>query len=117
MQTECEIQTDVQPELPPVETEVLSAQTETAPPTPAPSARKRRRRTWLGFGRDIFLYMVAYVVISGISIGPFFWVWFGAMYADGPKWIARVYMPLAILCELCPPLSRLVNAWVNWWIL
>jgi hypothetical protein len=78
---------------------------------------KRRRRTWIGFFRDLFLYCVLYLVISGISIGPMFWVWFGAAYADGPKWVYRVYQPLALLCEICPPLGRLINAWVNWWIL
>lgn len=84
---------------------------------PEPMPAKRRQRTWRGFFRDIFLYLIVYVIVSGISIGPLFWIWFGAIYADGPKWFARLYLPLAFLCEICPPLGRLVNAWVNWWIL
>jgi hypothetical protein len=83
-----------------------------------PSVAKPRKRSWRKFARDLFLYVVAYVVISGIAIGPLFWVWFGDVYVyDGSKWIARIFLPLALLCELIPPLSWLVNAWVNWWIL
>jgi hypothetical protein len=78
---------------------------------------KRRRRTWAGFFRDICVYIMAYVVVSGVLIGPMFWTWYGAVYVDGPKWIAKFFLPLAVLCEIFPPLSWLVNAWVNWWIL
>lgn len=78
---------------------------------------KRKRRTWAGFFRDICFYILAYVVVSGILIGPMFWTWYGAVYVDGPKWVAKFFLPLALLCEICPPLSWLVNAWVNWWIL
>lgn len=87
-----------------------------AAPKPNPPA-KRRRRSWWGFFRDVFLYILIYIVVSAISIGPLFWTWFGAVYCDGPKWIARLYLPLALACEICPPLSWLVNAWINWWIL
>lgn len=78
---------------------------------------KKAKRSWRSFFRDLFLYFVVYLVISGLSIGPLFWVWFGAVYVDGPKWFARLYMPLAFLCEICPPLGWLVNSWINWWIL
>jgi hypothetical protein len=92
-------------------------------PTPAltassePSQPKRRKRTWRTFVRDIGLYFALYILISGILIGPLFWVWFSAVYVDGPKWVARLYVPLVLLCEIFPPLGWLVNAWVNWWIL
>ena len=78
---------------------------------------KNRKRTWRGFVRDLTIYFLTYLFISGLTIGPMFWTWYGAMYADGPKWIARFYFPLAFLCEICPPLARLINAWINWWIL
>ncbi len=81
---------------------------------PAP---RRKKRTWRGFVRDVFLYFLVYLIVSGVSIGPMFWVWYGAMFADGPKWVARFYLPLAFLCEICPPLCRIINDWVNWWIL
>jgi len=84
--------------------------------TTAP-AKSKRRRTWGRFFFDISLYLCLYIVISAVSIGPFFWHWFGAVYCDGPKWIARFYMPLGIACEFCPPLDWAVNAWIRWWIL
>lgn len=76
-----------------------------------------RKRTWRGFVRDLAIYSLAYLIISGVTIGPMFWTWYAAMYADGPKWVARLYFPLACLCEICPPLARLINAWIDWWIL
>lgn len=82
-----------------------------------PVTSRRRRRTWRGFFRDVFVYLMIYVVVSSVLIGPMFWTWYGAVYVDGPKWIAKFFLPLALLCELFPPLSWLVNAWVNWWIL
>ena len=75
------------------------------------------KRSWFGFFRDILIYFTVYLVVSGVTIGPFFWYWYGAVHADGSPWIARFYQPLAFLCEICPPLGRLINAWVNWWIL
>jgi hypothetical protein len=77
----------------------------------------RKKRTWRGFVRDLFLYFLTYLIISGILIGPMFWIWYGSMFTDGPKWIARFFLPLAFLCEICPPLCRIINDWVNWWIL
>ena len=50
------------------------------------------------------------------TIGPFFWFWFEACYVGGPVWIAKFYTPLVWLCDHCPPLSWLVNQYVNWWI-
>ena len=75
------------------------------------------KRSWRGFFRDLLIYFLVYLVVSGITIGPFFWSWYGAVHADGSKWIARFYQPLAFLCEICPPLRRLINYWINWWIL
>lgn len=101
----------------------ISATTPPLPEADAPAEKGaaqpkgRRRRTWFRFFADIVLYLFIYVVVAGVSIGPLFWVWFGAVYVNGPKWFARLYLPLALLCEICPPLSWLVNAWINWWIL
>lgn len=95
------------------------------PPTAVPlspdsgqvSQAAKRKRTWVGFFRDVFVYLIGYIVVSGITIGPFFWQWFGSMYADGPRWVAHVYSPLAYLCEICSPLRWVINEWINWWIL
>ena len=84
---------------------------------PLPTTPRNPKRSWRGFVRDVMLYLAIYVAVSGLTIGPLFWVWFGAVYADGPKWFARLYLPLAFLCEYCPPLRWVINTWVNWWIL
>ena len=82
-----------------------------------PISKPSSKRTWSGFVRDLFIYFMVYLIVSGVTIGPFFWSWYGAVHADGSKWVASFYQPLAFLCEICPPLSRLINAWINWWIL
>ncbi|WP_397569451.1 hypothetical protein [Schlesneria sp. T3-172] len=83
----------------------------------APQSQPRRKRTWFGVLQDLYFYFLAYIFFAWLTIGPFFWTWHAAVYADGPKWVAQFYQPLAYLCELCPPLSWLVNEWVNYWIL
>lgn len=88
-----------------------------SPMASQPTPKLKRRRTWIGFLRDLLTYVMVYIVVSGLTIGPFFWEWFGAVYADGPKWIARIYRPLVLLCDIFPPLGWLINLWVNWWIL
>ena len=86
-------------------------------PEKTPTAARPAPRTWRRFVRDVALYLLIYVVVSGILIGPMFWFWFGAVYADGPKWVAYLFLPLALVCEKFPILGWLVNVWVNWWIL
>jgi hypothetical protein len=83
----------------------------------SPTATKKSRRSWLGFLRDVLLYIGIYVFVSGFLIGPFFWSWYGAVYGDGSKWIARFFAPLALMCDYCPPLGYVINRWVDWWIL
>jgi hypothetical protein len=83
----------------------------------SPKPTLKKPRSWWRFLGDLVFYFAVYLMLLGISIGPFFWTWFGAMYADGPKWVARLYLPLLMLCEICPPLRWVVNEWVNWWIL
>ena len=82
----------------------------------APSV-ERPKRTWRGLLRDLCFYLLIYILVAGLSIGPFFWSWHAAVYADGSKWIARFYQPLVFLCQICPPLRWLINEWVNFWIL
>ena len=65
----------------------------------------------------LLVYLVAYLVISILTIGPFFWYWFEAQYINGPTWIAKFYAPLVFLCDRIGPLGWLVNQYVNWWIL
>jgi hypothetical protein len=63
------------------------------------------------------LRLAAYWLIYTLSIGPLFWIWFDARYVDGPKWISRAYLPLAIACDLIPYFGTWVNWYINLWIL
>lgn len=56
-------------------------------------------------------------LLYALSIGPMFWYWFQSFYVGGPKWIAKFYMPLLLLCSVCPPIGTLVNWYINLWIL
>lgn len=96
--------------------EVKSATTDESTASPTADPARTRKRTWVRFFRDVFLYLFVYVVIAGVSIGPMIWVWFGAVYVDGPKWVARFYQPLLVLCRLIPPLQWLIDAWIDWWV-
>uniref|UniRef100_A0A7C2JYW3 Uncharacterized protein n=1 Tax=Schlesneria paludicola TaxID=360056 RepID=A0A7C2JYW3_9PLAN len=77
-------------------------------PAPKPPKRRRFRHWALRFAWAWLIYT--------LSIGPMFWMWFEAMYVDGPKWIFAFYLPLLIACELCPPFGWLVNEYINLWI-
>ena len=70
-----------------------------------------------GLAIRVFIYLAVYFVTAFISIGPCFWIWYGAVYVDGPKWIARFYAPLFWVCEQSEPLGRLLNNYIDWWIL
>jgi len=83
--------------------------------TPLPSMRFKRY--WKHFARRVLIYLAAYVIIASLTIGPFFWLWFEAVYAGGPTWIAKFYTPLLWLCDRIGWLSYLVNGYINWWIL
>jgi len=65
----------------------------------------------------ILIYILAYLFISIVTIGPCYWYWFEATYANGPRWIAKFYAPLKWLCDHWEFLSQLVNQYVRWWIL
>lgn len=65
----------------------------------------------------IVIYLLAYLFIAIVTIGPCFWYWYEATYVNGPRWIAKFYAPLVWLCDHCAPLSRLVNLYVRWWVL
>lgn len=63
----------------------------------------------------IFVYLGAYLIISIVAIGPFYWTWFGAMYANGPRWVLKFFAPLYWLCVYFPPLRWLVQAYIDCW--
>lgn len=65
----------------------------------------------------VLIYLTVYFVIAFLTIGPFFWSWYAAVHVHGSIWVAKFYAPLLWLCDHCEPLSRLVNAYIRWWIL
>jgi hypothetical protein len=65
----------------------------------------------------VLIYLLAYLLMSMLTIGPMFWYWFEAVHADGSIWVAKFYAPLLWLCDHCNWLSELVNRYINWWIL
>ena len=64
----------------------------------------------------IALYLLIYLVVSILTIGPCFWYWFEATYVNGPRWVAKFYAPLLWLCDHIWPLNWFVNHYINWWI-
>lgn len=71
-------------------------------------------RWWL---RKFALHTTVFWVVYTLSIGPMFWFWFEAVYAGGPRWISRLYVPLVLACYYVPWFGDLVNWYINWWIL
>lgn len=68
---------------------------------------------WLwGFAQRTFLLLGIYV----LSIGPMYWKWYAAHYADGSETLARFYEPLVIMARLIPPFGRWMDWYVGLWI-
>lgn len=99
-------------------TDILSAMNQ---PPEAPAQKQSLRGRIKLYLRQlairIVIYLFAYLAIAIVTIGPCFWHWYEATYVNGPRWIAKFYAPLVWLCDHCPPLSRLVNLYVRWWVL
>lgn len=85
--------------------------------TPTLSFGVRFRRYLRQLAIRVVVYLVLYFVGAIVTIGPCFWSWHEATFVNGPRWIAKFYAPLVWICDRCPPLSWLVNLYVNWWIL
>lgn len=79
------------------------------------SIQLRRYLRQLSF--RIVIYLDIYLVIAILTIGPCFWYWHEATYANGQRWIAKFYAPLVWLSDHCSPLRWLINQYVDWWIL
>ena len=77
----------------------------------------RVKRYLRGLAFRLVIYLAVYFVIAFVTIGPCFWYWYGAVHVHGSIWVAKFYTPLVWLCDRCEPLSRLVNAYIRWWIL
>jgi hypothetical protein len=50
------------------------------------------------------------------SIGPMYWACFEAYNMDGSSFVAQLYFPVALACEVSPAISEWVNWYVGLWI-
>ncbi len=83
---------------------------------PASHSQEHEEYTWGGYLRflaqRVFLYSALYV----LSIGPFYWQWYGSRFVGGSPIIAAFYQPLVILAEWIPPFRDWIDWYVNLWI-
>lgn len=73
-----------------------------------------RVRRYLG---RLAIQLPVFLALYVLSIGPMFWYWFGAFYADGPKFLFVLYYPLLLLCDKNEHVRDYINSYINWWIL
>ncbi|MFN0198288.1 MAG: hypothetical protein ACKVT0_16190 [Planctomycetaceae bacterium] len=66
-------------------------------------------------GKQILVRMLLILTIYVLSIAPMFWMWYESMYLSGPRWVARLYYPLALACNIFPIFSKWINAYIVWW--
>ncbi|MES2791524.1 MAG: hypothetical protein V4719_18040 [Planctomycetota bacterium] len=52
-----------------------------------------------------------------LSIGPMYWTWFDGTQSRDPSYVEAFYRPLVYACALIPPLGKLVNAYIELWVL
>lgn len=65
-------------------------------------------RSWKRIALQLIAILLAYV----LSTGPMYWYIFEAYYLNGSTFIAKLYYPLVILCQL----SDRINAFFDWYI-
>jgi len=70
----------------------------------------------LRYAFRLLFQLVLFFFLYVLSIGPMFWLWFGAYYADGSKIFFVLYYPLLRLCEENEKFRDFVNTYINWWI-
>jgi hypothetical protein len=71
---------------------------------------------WRRFRAIVYRYLALFVLYA-LSIGPMYWKWYAAIYAEGPGWIVAFYYPLWLLSGAIPPLGHFLNWYIRLWIL
>ncbi|MBD3676609.1 MAG: hypothetical protein HUJ26_24115 [Planctomycetaceae bacterium] len=89
---------------------------ESLPKERAETDKPRRGLTPLEFAASVYNRVLILMMIYVLSIGPMYWQWVDSMYLQGPPAVARFYYPLLVLCDLIPPLGKLVNWYLSFWI-
>lgn len=82
----------------------------------SPRPKFFQRPFWRGVRQGLITNLVLWVIYS-LSIGPMYWQWYWAMYGNGPRWVAKMYFPLLLVCESIPWYGRLINWYLAWWVL
>ena len=67
--------------------------------------------------RSIVYRYLFLLLLYVLSIGPMYWKWFEALYAEGSSFIIAFYYPLWLLAGAIPWLGHFLNWYVRLWIL
>ena len=73
---------------------------------------KDRRKPLFRSPRRIAIQLACLFAVYVLSTGPMYWRIFEAYYLNGSPFIAQLYYPLVIACEM----SDTVNGFFNWYI-
>lgn len=65
--------------------------------------------SWEGF-------LVWAFIPYALSLGPFFWSWYGAIFELRSAWWLGAYVPLQVQIWLCPIYGDLLDWYLHWWI-
>lgn len=76
---------------------------------------ERQKKLWPEIRKRLIAAVVFFVVYV-LSVGPLYWTWFNAKFNTGSAWFAVVYEPLYQMCAICPPLGRVVDAYIGLWL-
>ena len=80
--------------------------------TPIPISFRIQR-----FLRRLAIQLPIILVLYVLSIGPMYWYWFEAYHLGGSTFIAKLYLPLLIVCKKVDFISDWVNWYIGLWIL
>ena len=81
---------------------------ESAPPPPERTPAWFLKRLAL----RVAVWFTTFSIVYVFSIGPMYWLWYDAVYAEGTPAFSRLYFPLMKLCQA----SDAMADWVEWYI-
>lgn len=58
-----------------------------------------------------YCWTLVLLAVYVLSTGPMYWQIYEAYHTNGSSWIAALYFPLVLACEI-----PAVNDWFNWYI-
>ena len=60
----------------------------------------------------IYSRVLIFLILYILSTGPMYWLIYGAFNASGSTFLAKMYYPIALLCEM----SETVCNWFDWYV-